>query len=148
MLENRVYSETKGHRANLMRSLCSQCILKGLGFTIIERVFKISFYCNYTLLNMWFLPHANINILSLKKPHTRQKGQFNFFLFYFILFYFLLLSWVVFFFKFLLGIFLIYISNAIPKVEYTQPQLPYSPTPPFWPWNSPVLGHIKFASPI
>jgi hypothetical protein len=24
--------------------------------------------------------------------------------------------------------------------------LPYTPTPPFWPWRSPVLGHIKFAS--
>uniref|UniRef100_A0A8C6GST8 UBA-like domain-containing protein n=1 Tax=Mus spicilegus TaxID=10103 RepID=A0A8C6GST8_MUSSI len=26
--------------------------------------------------------------------------------------------------------------------------LPYPPTPPFWPWRSPVLGHIKFASPM
>jgi hypothetical protein len=25
--------------------------------------------------------------------------------------------------------------------------IPYPPTPPFWPWRSPVLGHIKFASP-
>ena len=25
---------------------------------------------------------------------------------------------------------------------------PYPPTPPFWPWCSPVLGHIKFASPM
>ena len=25
---------------------------------------------------------------------------------------------------------------------------PYPPTPPFWPWRSPVLGHIKFASPM
>ena len=24
------------------------------------------------------------------------------------------------------------------------PPLPYPPTPPFWPWRSPVLGHIKF----
>ena len=46
-----------------------------------------------------------------------------------------------FFFK--LGIFLIYISNAIPKVPHTLP-----PTPTFWPWCSPVLGHIKFASPM
>ena len=45
------------------------------------------------------------------------------------------------FFLFLLGIFLIYISNAIPKV-------PYSPITTFWPWHSPVLEHIKFASPM
>jgi hypothetical protein len=50
---------------------------------------------------------------------------------------------------FLLGIFLIYISNAIPKVPHTHPPpLPYPHTPPFWPWHSPVLGHIKFASPM
>ena len=29
----------------------------------------------------------------------------------------------------------------------TPPSIPYPPTPPFWPWHSPVLGHIKFASP-
>jgi hypothetical protein len=28
------------------------------------------------------------------------------------------------------------------------PPLPYSPTPIFWPWRSPVLGHIKFAWPM
>jgi hypothetical protein len=28
------------------------------------------------------------------------------------------------------------------------PPNPYPPTPPFWPWRSPVLGHIKFASPM
>jgi hypothetical protein len=28
---------------------------------------------------------------------------------------------------------------------YPPPQIPYPPTPPFWPWRSPVLGHIKFA---
>jgi hypothetical protein len=50
--------------------------------------------------------------------------------------------------KILLGIFLIYISNAIPKVPHTHPRLPYPPNPPFWPWRSPVLGHIKFASPM
>jgi hypothetical protein len=43
------------------------------------------------------------------------------------------------FFPFLLGIWLIYISNAIPKVPHTHPPpLPYPPTPPFWPWRSPV----------
>jgi hypothetical protein len=53
------------------------------------------------------------------------------------------------FFNFLLSIFLIYISNAIPKVPHTHtPPLPYPPTLPFWPWRSPVLEHIKFASPM
>jgi hypothetical protein len=49
----------------------------------------------------------------------------------------------------LLCIFLNYISNAIPKVPHTLP--PYSPTHPFpffWPWRSPVLGHIKFVCPM
>jgi hypothetical protein len=64
-------------------------------------------------------------------------------------FYILGNMWFFFFFHFLLGIFLIYISNAIPKAPHTQPpQLPYPPTPPFWPWRSPVLGHIKFACPM
>jgi hypothetical protein len=50
---------------------------------------------------------------------------------------------------FLLGIFLIYISNAIPKVPLPPPPpLHYPPTPTFWPWRSPVLGQIKFASPM
>ena len=49
---------------------------------------------------------------------------------------------------FLLGIFLIYIFNAIPKVPIPTPPIPYPPTPPFWPSSSPVLGHIKFASPM
>jgi hypothetical protein len=31
---------------------------------------------------------------------------------------------------------------------YPRPPLPCPPTPPFWPWCSPVLGHIKFASPM
>jgi hypothetical protein len=48
-----------------------------------------------------------------------------------------------------LGIFYIYISNAIPKVPHTlPPPLPYRPTPTSWPWRSPVLGHIKFARPM
>jgi hypothetical protein len=49
--------------------------------------------------------------------------------------------------NFLLGIFFIYISNAIPKFPYTLPPLPYPHTPTSWPWHSPVLGHIKFAIP-
>jgi hypothetical protein len=55
----------------------------------------------------------------------------------------------IFFFHFLLGISLIYICNAIPKVPHSHPPpLPYPPTPLLWPWRSPVLGHIKFACPM
>jgi hypothetical protein len=47
---------------------------------------------------------------------------------------------------FLLRIFFNYISNAIPKIPHPlPPPLPYPPIPIFWPWRSPVLGHIKFA---
>jgi hypothetical protein len=31
---------------------------------------------------------------------------------------------------------------------YPPPPIPYLPTPPFWPWRSPVLGHIQFACPM
>jgi hypothetical protein len=56
---------------------------------------------------------------------------------------------MLFFFHFLLGISLIYICNAIPKVPHSHPPpLPYPPTPLLWPWRSPVLGHIKFACPM
>jgi hypothetical protein len=50
---------------------------------------------------------------------------------------------------FLLDIFFIYISNAIPKAPYTLPPalLPNLPTPASWPWHSPVLGHMIFARP-
>jgi hypothetical protein len=34
------------------------------------------------------------------------------------------------------------------KSPHNHPLLPYLPTPPFLPWRSPVLGHIKFASPM
>jgi hypothetical protein len=30
------------------------------------------------------------------------------------------------------------------KSPIPSPPLPYPPTPTFWPWRSPVLGHIKF----
>jgi hypothetical protein len=60
-----------------------------------------------------------------------------------------LVFWFFLIYLFLLGIFLVYISNAIPKVPHTHPPppIPYPPTPPFWPWRFPVLGHIKFVSP-
>jgi hypothetical protein len=50
---------------------------------------------------------------------------------------------------FKLGIYFIYISNAIPKVPHPLPHpLPHPPTPTSWPWRSPVLRHIKFARPM
>jgi hypothetical protein len=63
-----------------------------------------------------------------------------------LLFSFFFFTLFLIFFK--LGIFLVYIFNAIPKVPHTHPPIPYPLTPPFWPWRSPVLGHIKFASPM
>ena len=64
------------------------------------------------------------------------------------MFFFLLIS-------FLLDIFFIYISNAIPfpsflsKIPYALPLplLPNPPTPAFWPWHSPILGHRTFTGP-
>jgi hypothetical protein len=50
-------------------------------------------------------------------------------------------------FFFLLSIFFIYISNAIPKVPPYSPN-PLPPTLTSWPWCSPVLRHIKFARPM
>ena len=55
--------------------------------------------------------------------------------------------WKKFFHTFLLGIFFIYISNAIPKV----PHAPPTPLPThshFLALRSPVLRHIKFAQPM
>ena len=54
---------------------------------------------------------------------------------------------------FLLDIFFIYISNAIPFPSFLSISplyplsalLPNPPTPASWPWHSPVLGHIIFA---
>jgi hypothetical protein len=34
------------------------------------------------------------------------------------------------------------------KSPIPSPLLSYPPTPTFWPWSSPILGHIKFASPM
>jgi hypothetical protein len=73
----------------------------------------------------------------------RNYSQTLFFFFESLFIYLLFYCFIV-----LLGIFFIYISNAIPKVSHTLPPLPYPPTPTFWPWRSPVLGHIKFACPM
>jgi hypothetical protein len=34
------------------------------------------------------------------------------------------------------------------KSPIPSPPLPYPPIPIFWPWRSPVLGHIKFVCPM
>jgi hypothetical protein len=34
------------------------------------------------------------------------------------------------------------------KSPIPSPPLPYPPIPTFWPWHSPVLGHIKFVCPM
>jgi hypothetical protein len=48
-----------------------------------------------------------------------------------------------------LGIYFIYISNAIPKVTHTLTHpLSLPPTPTSWPWCSPVLRHIKSVRPM
>jgi hypothetical protein len=49
----------------------------------------------------------------------------------------------------LLGIYFIYISNAIPKVPHTLPHLLLHPhTPTSWPWHSPILRYIRSARPM
>jgi hypothetical protein len=77
-------------------------------------------------------PERNYTFSSLHMQALCSRVFFSFFSFFFLL----------------VAIFLIYIFNAIPKVPHTHTPIPYPPTPPFWPWRSPVLGHIKFASPM
>ena len=50
---------------------------------------------------------------------------------------------------FYLGIYFIYISNAIPKDHTPLPHpLSHPATSTFWPWHSPVLRQIKLARPM
>jgi hypothetical protein len=59
------------------------------------------------------------------------------------------------FYMFLLDIFFIYISYAIPFPSFCSKSslypppalLPNPPTPTSWPWHSPLLGHVIFARP-
>jgi hypothetical protein len=69
----------------------------------------------------------------------------------FISLYFFLFSF--FFFSFFFPFFIRYLAHLhfqcyTKSPPYPRPPLPYPPTPPFWPWRSPVLGHIKFACPM
>jgi hypothetical protein len=60
-----------------------------------------------------------------------------------------------FLFYFLLDIFFIYVSNAIPFPSFLSESSLYPPTallskphnPTSWPWHSPILGHIIFERP-
>jgi hypothetical protein len=86
------------------------------------------------------LSNEMITIEEMEVVFNNNNKQSNFYIF---------LNYILFIIIFYLGIFLIYISNAIPKVPHTlPPPFPYPPTPTFWPWCSPVLGHIEFASPM
>jgi hypothetical protein len=55
---------------------------------------------------------------------------------------------------FVFNIFYYYVFSSITfrvlsqKFPIPSPPLPYPPIPIFWPWHSPVLGHIKFACPM
>ena len=51
--------------------------------------------------------------------------------------------WALFF----LNFYQVFSSFTFPMLSQKSP-LPYPSTPTFWPWCSPVLGHIKLASPI
>jgi hypothetical protein len=43
----------------------------------------------------------------------------------------------------------VFSSITFPKLsQKSPPPLPYPPIPIFWPWRSPVLGHIKFKWPM
>jgi hypothetical protein len=55
---------------------------------------------------------------------------------------------VIFFFFFIIRYFPRLHFQCYPKGPPYPPPIPYPPTPPFWPWCSPVLGHIKFVSPM
>jgi hypothetical protein len=81
-----------------------------------------------------------INIFAAMHREMEFKMSISLLIFFIFYFYFLF---------FLVDIFFICISNAIPKVPSRLPHalLPYPPTPTSWPRLSPVLGHIKFARP-
>jgi hypothetical protein len=58
------------------------------------------------------------------------------------------------FFFLLSGFFFYYVFSSVTfpmlsqKSPIPSPQLPYPPIPIFWPWRSPVLGHIQFVCPM
>jgi hypothetical protein len=109
------------------------------------QVFTCHFYIFPSFLSILMGFFLLCGLFSFISPFSQSMSYPSHFLLYRTI-----LVWVNFiFFNILLGIFLIYISNATPKVPHTlHHPLPYPPTPTFWPWHSPVLEHIKFASPM
>ena len=99
----------------------------------VNRQLKISIILGITFILIGVILMYLLVTITLKPLTHIKNGLENFFLF--LNFY-------------LIRYFYIYISNSIPKVPHTLPPLPYPPIPTFWPWRSPVLGHIKFACPM
>jgi hypothetical protein len=75
--------------------------------------------------------HWEAKAVNVTHPVRGLRGSYWFFSFFFIIRYFPHLHF-----------------QCYPKSPPYPPPIPYPPTPPFWPWRSPVLGHIKFASPM
>jgi hypothetical protein len=70
----------------------------------------------------------------LTKTLTLFDQAMFWFFFFFIIFYYIFSS--------------ITFPMLSQKSPIPSPPLPYPPLPTFWPWRSPVLGHIKFACPM
>jgi hypothetical protein len=116
---------------SLHRDYLRQCILT-LIFLIWElqrilRNFNLPIYLILTVTNYLLID----DILLL---FFCRQGLIIFIPFFIFLFF----NWVFSSFTFPM------LSQKSPTLT---PPIPYPPTPPFWPWHSPVLGHIKFASP-
>jgi hypothetical protein len=102
------------------------------------------------------MPH-HLVYPALLRAHTSQKNSnssnvFSLLLCYGINYFFQLYQSSSFFFLFFF-FFFFYIFSSITSPMLSQksplpPTLPYPPIPICWPWHSPVLGHINFASPM
>ena len=79
----------------------------------------------------------NVSIILYKEPCIRDKASLCV----------ILLLLIAIFSLFLLGIFLVYISNAIPKVPNSHSPNPIPTHSPFLALAFPCKGHVKFASP-
>jgi hypothetical protein len=83
--------------------------------------------CQIYLAFFSTLDHFKLDICCLKVPNSLFLFFFLFFITYFPQLHF----------------------QCYPKsLPYPPPHFPTNPFPFFWPWRSPVLGHIKFASPM
>ena len=72
---------------------------------------------------------------SVRQPLWGPSHQWHFFFFFFNIFYYYVFSSITF-------------RMLSQKSPIPSPPLPYPPIPIFWPWHSPVLGHIKFVCPM